>query len=84
VLGYVAGSLPDVVIHLGDLSLDGAHGPGHLAYGRQQLDRLPVPWRAVPGNHDIGDNPWAGAPRGQPAPRRPADCADHAQARHGG
>jgi len=26
--------------------------------------RLPVPWRAVPGNHDIGDNPWAGAPAG--------------------
>ena len=27
-----------------------------------QLDRLPVPWHAVPGNHDIGDNPWPGAP----------------------
>jgi predicted phosphodiesterase len=64
VLGYVAGSDPDVVIHLGDLTLDGAHDPGHLAHGRQQLDRLPVPWHAVPGNHDIGDNPWPGAQPG--------------------
>jgi len=21
-----------------------------------------VPWHAIPGNHDIGDNPWPGAP----------------------
>lgn len=64
VLSYVARSAPDLVIHFGDLSLDGAHDPGHLAHGRQQLDRLPVPWHAVPGNHDIGDNPWPGAPPG--------------------
>ena len=62
VLGYVAMSVPDVVIHLGDLTLDGARDPGQLAYGRGQLDRLPVPWHAVPGNHDIGDNPYPGAP----------------------
>jgi 3',5'-cyclic AMP phosphodiesterase CpdA len=62
VLGHVAQTAPDVVIHLGDLSLDGAHDPGDLQHGRRQLDRLPVPWHAVPGNHDIGDNPWPGAP----------------------
>jgi hypothetical protein len=31
-----------------------------LRHGRAQLDRLSAPWRAVPGNHDIGDNPWPG------------------------
>jgi 3',5'-cyclic AMP phosphodiesterase CpdA len=62
VLRYVGANAPDVVIHLGDLSLDGAHDPGDLRYGRRQLDRLPVPWHAVPGNHDIGDNPRPGAP----------------------
>lgn len=62
VLSYVARSVPDVVIHLGDLTLDGARDPGQLAHGRRQLDRLPVPWHAVPGNHDVGDNPWDGAP----------------------
>lgn len=61
VLGYVAKKVPDVVIHLGDLTLDGASDPAQLAHGRRQLDRLPVPWHAVPGNHDIGDNPLPGA-----------------------
>jgi 3',5'-cyclic AMP phosphodiesterase CpdA len=62
VLRYVGANAPDVVIHLGDLSRDGTHDPGDLHYGRRQLDRLPVPWHAVPGNHDIGDNPRPGAP----------------------
>jgi 3',5'-cyclic AMP phosphodiesterase CpdA len=62
VLRYVAQTSPDVVIHLGDLSLDGAHDPADLHHGRRQLDRLPVGWHAVPGNHDIGDNPWPGGP----------------------
>ena len=64
VLRHVASAAPDAVIHLGDLTQDGAHDPGHLDYGRQQLDRLPVPWHAVPGNHDVGDNLWEGSPPG--------------------
>jgi 3',5'-cyclic AMP phosphodiesterase CpdA len=62
VLRYVAEAAPDVVIHLGDLSLDGAHDPADLHHGRRQLDRLQAEWHAIPGNHDIGDNPWPGAP----------------------
>jgi 3',5'-cyclic AMP phosphodiesterase CpdA len=64
VLRYIDVCAPDLVMHLGDLSLDGAGNAADLRYGRAQLDRLPVPWRAVPGNHDIGDNPWPGAPAG--------------------
>ena len=62
VVGYVGACAPDLVIHLGDLSLDGAGNAGDLRHGRVQLDRLPAAWRAVPGNHDVGDNPWPGAP----------------------
>ncbi len=62
VLRYVAAAAPEVVIHLGDLSLDGAHHLPDLPYARRQLDRLPVAWHAVPGNHDVGDNPWPNAP----------------------
>lgn len=62
VLRYVATAAPDLVIHLGDLTLDGAHDPADLHNGRLQLDRLPVSWYAVPGNHDVGDNPWPGVP----------------------
>jgi 3',5'-cyclic AMP phosphodiesterase CpdA len=64
VLRYVAAAAPDVVLHLGDLTQDGARSADELHHGRRQLDRLPVAWRAVPGNHDIGDNPWPGAPDG--------------------
>ena len=64
VVNYVGACAPDLVIHLGDLSLDGAGNAVDLRHGRAQLDRLPVAWRAVPGNHDIGDNPWPGAPAG--------------------
>jgi len=64
VVSYVGARAPDLVIHLGDLSLDGAGDAMDLRHGRAQLDRLPTPWRAVPGNHDIGDNPWPGAPAG--------------------
>jgi predicted phosphodiesterase len=64
VVGYVGACAPDLVIHLGDLSLDGASDAADLRRGRTQLDRLPAPWHAVPGNHDIGDNPWPGAPAG--------------------
>ena len=64
VVAYVGACHPDLVIHLGDLSLDGARDDSDLRHGRAQLDRLPAPWRAVPGNHDIGDNPSPGVPAG--------------------
>jgi hypothetical protein len=64
VLSAIAAAAPDLVIHLGDLSLDGAHDAGDLEFGRRQLDRLPAPWRVVPGNHDVGDNPRSGGAGG--------------------
>jgi 3',5'-cyclic AMP phosphodiesterase CpdA len=47
----------DLVIHVGDLTLDGAQCPADLEHARRLLHALPVPWVAVPGNHDVGDNP---------------------------
>ena len=60
VLRHVDEARPDLVVHAGDLSLDGAHDPADLEFARARLDRLGVPWRAVPGNHDVGDNPTPG------------------------
>lgn len=62
VVRYVQSTRPDLVVHVGDLSLDGAHGPADLAFARSRLDLLGVPWRAVPGNHDVGDNPSSPGP----------------------
>jgi alkaline phosphatase D len=53
----------ELVVHAGDLTLDGARHPRDLAHARDLLDALPVPWAAVPGNHDLGDTP---SPSGGP------------------
>jgi 3',5'-cyclic AMP phosphodiesterase CpdA len=66
VLRHIRSARPDLVVHLGDLSLDGARDPSDLEYARSRLDRLDVPWRAVPGNHDVGDNPPTLAPGQEP------------------
>jgi 3',5'-cyclic AMP phosphodiesterase CpdA len=47
----------ELVIHVGDLSLDGTHRSQDLEHARDLLGALRVPWVAVPGNHDVGDNP---------------------------
>jgi len=56
VVDYVAATRPDLVVHAGDLAVDAPTDPTELEVGRARLDQLSVPWRAVPGNHDIGDN----------------------------
>ena len=48
---------PDFIFVTGDMCFNGPANPDDLAYARSQMDRLPVPWRAIPGNHDIGDVP---------------------------
>jgi 3',5'-cyclic AMP phosphodiesterase CpdA len=58
-LRYIEAAAPDLVIHVGDLCMDATHDRQDLAYGRAQMDQVPAPWRAVPGNHDVGDAPSA-------------------------
>lgn len=60
VVRHVAAQAPDLVLHLGDLSYDGMGGPDDLRHARAELDRLGVPVLALPGNHDVGDNPAEG------------------------
>ena len=55
VAAHVGRSYPDLVVHAGDISMDGANDAAELRHARRRLDELPVPWRAIPGNHDIGD-----------------------------
>jgi 3',5'-cyclic AMP phosphodiesterase CpdA len=57
VVALVARGGFELVVHVGDLTLDAIAEPGELARARQRLDALAVPWVAVPGNHDVGDNP---------------------------
>ncbi len=55
VVDYVNANRPELVVHTGDISLDGADHLDDLLYARAQLNRLRVPWLAIPGNHDLGD-----------------------------
>jgi 3',5'-cyclic AMP phosphodiesterase CpdA len=55
-LQELAREAPDLVLLAGDIALDAPHREEDLAFARAQLDRLPAPWRAVPGNHDVGNN----------------------------
>jgi len=48
---------PDFVLHSGDVSFNGPHNGDDIVFARSELDRISSPWRAVAGNHDIGEAP---------------------------
>ena len=50
-------SPPDLLIHGGDISFNGPVAPSDLAHAVAEIAALGLPWRAVPGNHDIGEAP---------------------------
>ncbi len=55
VSAYVRRTKPDLVVHTGDISMDGANDREDLVHARRRLDEMQTPWVAVPGNHDIGE-----------------------------
>ena len=61
VVAHVDAVAPDLVIHVGDITADGAHHPEDLDHARDQLARIEAPVHVLPGDHDLGDNPF-GAP----------------------
>jgi 3',5'-cyclic AMP phosphodiesterase CpdA len=58
ITGIVSEVRPDLVVNTGDISFDGADLEGDLAFARARHAALGCPVRAIPGNHDVGDNPW--------------------------
>lgn len=57
---WIRAAAPDLVVHTGDITRDAPGAPGELAYAKARLQALGVPVLALPGNHDIGDNPADG------------------------
>jgi 3',5'-cyclic AMP phosphodiesterase CpdA len=57
VCDHIDAAKPDLVVNTGDLAFDAPVHPDDLAFSRTQHAALTAPWRALPGNHDIGDNP---------------------------
>ncbi len=52
---WIAAQRPDLVIHTGDVTVDGADVEADLADAARLLHGLGVRFRAIPGNHDVGD-----------------------------
>lgn len=67
---------PDLVVYTGDLSLNGPDNPDDVVYASEQLARTPVPWLALPGNHDIGLVPYGGHSTQLITPQRRAAYLD--------
>lgn len=53
----VAAHRPRLVVNTGDASLAGCRHGEDLAAAAALHAALAVPWRIVPGNHDVGDHP---------------------------
>lgn len=49
-------SRPDLVVNTGDVSVNGADLHEDLVAAHAMHEALGLPWLAVPGNHDVGDN----------------------------
>jgi predicted MPP superfamily phosphohydrolase len=59
---WVDSMAPDLVVHTGDLTVDGADFEEDLVHGREMLRGLRYPTLCVPGNHDVGDMPGTRQP----------------------
>lgn len=60
ILAWTERERPDLVVVNGDLVMGDPDDAVDRAYARSQIERLPVPYRILPGNHDIGDNVISG------------------------
>jgi len=54
-LAWIDVMAPDAVIHLGDVTVDGAFHPEEMDFAREVFTGRAVHW--LPGNHDIGNPP---------------------------
>lgn len=60
VVAWVQHERPDLVVVNGDLVMGDPDDDADHAFARAEIDRLGVPCRFLPGNHDIGDNVISG------------------------
>ena len=66
---HLRATAPDLVVHTGDVSAHGELTGEDLRFARAQMDGLGLDWIAVPGNHDVGNDPALGGATGADAAR---------------
>src|SRR5581483_1034203 len=59
---WIRAQRADLVIHTGDLTVDGADQEADVRHCAALLRSLGVPFLAVPGNHDVGEGGSAHQP----------------------
>jgi Calcineurin-like phosphoesterase len=59
---WIDKTAPDLVVHLGDITMDGVSDPGELDTAFPAFASVGRPMWFLPGNHDIGDNPLETGP----------------------
>ncbi|MGH6859480.1 MAG: metallophosphoesterase family protein [Phyllobacterium sp.] len=52
---WVRSEKPDLIIHTGDVTVDGADQEDDMRQSAAMLAQLPAPVLCVPGNHDVGE-----------------------------
>jgi len=61
-VAWIEEQKPDLIIHTGDLTVDGADMQADLAFCRERIAELSAPVLSLPGNHDIGHLPGSHQP----------------------
>ena len=61
-IDWMADQKPDLIIHTGDFTVDGADVEDDLIFCRELMADLPAPMLCLPGNHDIGHLPASRQP----------------------
>ncbi|WP_426131171.1 metallophosphoesterase family protein [Pararhizobium sp. PWRC1-1] len=59
---WIRGTGADLVVHTGDLTVDGADQEDDIAFSMELMRQLPMPVLIVPGNHDVGHLPGSDQP----------------------
>lgn len=61
-LAWLETEKPDLIIHTGDLTVDGADQADDITFCMELMCQAPAPMLIVPGNHDVGHLPGSHQP----------------------
>ncbi|WP_105421541.1 metallophosphoesterase [Neorhizobium sp. T25_27] len=61
-LTWIEDTRADLIIHTGDLTVDGADKPGDITFCMDLMRQTSIPMLILPGNHDVGHLPGCEQP----------------------
>ncbi|MBP2561355.1 alkaline phosphatase D [Neorhizobium galegae] len=61
-LTWIQDTRADLIIHTGDLTVDGADKPGDITFCMNLMRQTSIPMLILPGNHDVGHLPGSEQP----------------------